>query len=307
MTAQRFEYFFDLPPELREQILSHLCLFPTGINVGGGVDGKVVPMPAAPASNASISTAGAHQSTHHTSTSSQSYSLLQVDEDKDENEDDENCAEPPINLFLASPVLYREAGDLYYGRNVFHLNCVLSLSLRRRVPPRQSSALSKLLNDRDTSGARWRIRSAVVYVKRLGGLVQLWLGPVLGKMVLNGALRRVRVDVLAGRSRADPSPVMADFASNPALRALLKLLTDPDMEKAELRVPRRDHARFWCRFHPGGVSEYDDGDVACQMVSGRHLSGHGDEFVPVDIHRLVDVCAGDAAEFKIKRVGVRGS
>jgi hypothetical protein len=45
MAAQLFEYFFDLPPELREQILSHVCVFPTGILVGGGVDGRSVPLP----------------------------------------------------------------------------------------------------------------------------------------------------------------------------------------------------------------------------------------------------------------------
>ncbi|KAK3336758.1 hypothetical protein B0T19DRAFT_410470 [Cercophora scortea] len=35
MPAPRFHYFFDLPAELRELILQHICLFPDGIFVGG--------------------------------------------------------------------------------------------------------------------------------------------------------------------------------------------------------------------------------------------------------------------------------
>ncbi|KAK4129426.1 hypothetical protein N657DRAFT_686753 [Parathielavia appendiculata] len=323
MAVQSFDFFFDLPPELREQILSHICLFPTGINVGGGEGGKTVLMPA-PTRN--TSTAGAHQNTHQTGTSSQLFH--KQEEDAEEDDEEGECASPPVNLFLASPILYREAGDLYYGRNDFHLGVTSSAwgrKQRSRVLNYSSGlpstgtagtgigALTRLLTHPDTTYARRRIRSAILYVKRFGALVLDVLAPALGDMVLNGALRRVRVDVMevpcatAGFKAAlgGGTRLRVDYAENPALRAVLKLLTDPDMERAELRVHRAAHARFWCRLHPGGVSQ--QGDIACQAIS-RHLAGqdrrHEDGFMQVDIHRLVDVCAGDAAEFRIKKVGV---
>jgi hypothetical protein len=140
------------------------------------------------------------------------------------------------------------------------------------------------------------------------------LVPALRDAVLNGALRRVRVDVLeAGVTGAvslgqERRLRALDHGGNPALRALLVLLTDPDMERAELRVPRWLHAPFWCHFHGGMVSEGGD-SAGCAMAGrqGRGWKGGdcGDEFLQVDIHRLVEACAGggDAAEFRIKKAG----
>jgi hypothetical protein len=91
------------------------------------------------------------------------------------------------------------------------------------------------------------------------------------------------------------------------LRALLVLLADPDMERAELRVPRRVHAPFWCRFHEeASDGESEDGTCrgsGCGSMSARLGDNDDDEFLEVDIHKLVQVCAGDAAEFRIKKVG----
>ena len=91
------------------------------------------------------------------------------------------------------------------------------------------------------------------------------------------------------------------------MRALLVVLADPDLEKAELTVTREAHASFWCQFHEEGASEGGGGGAAgCGMShqGGRRKGGHdGGELLQVDIPRLVDVCAGgDAAEFKIKRI-----
>ena len=325
MAPPSFDYFFDLPPELREQILAHVCLFPSGVLVWGGVDGRSVPLSPGPS-------AAAATTRHANDTTPTTTGLLGEGVDEEEEEEEES-ADPPVNLFLASPVLYREAGDIYYGQNVFHFDFASASWGRRQqsrvldqlaaastfastaMPigtgevSRGSSgvgdgigALVRLLTHPDMAGARRRIRSAVVYVKRFGALVLDVLAPALGDMVLNGGLRRLRVDVLEVESRrvlpGGPGRLRTvDYRENPALRALLVLLTDPDMERAELRVPRGAHAWFWCRFHQGGVSE-GEGRMGCEF------SGYRGGFLQVDIHRLVGACIGDAAaaELKIKKV-----
>lgn len=173
-----------------------------------------------------------------------------------------------------------------------------------------TAATMRLLTHPATANARRRVRSVVVRVRRLGALLLDVLVPALRDMVLNGSLKRARVDVLeagagGGRRVALGEQVRLralDHQGNPALRALLVLLADPDMERAELRVPKRLHARFWCRFHEGGVSDGMSTSLSCAMAG--EPDGDGDEYLQVDIHRLVETCAGDAAEFRIKRVGL---
>ncbi|KAK4039860.1 hypothetical protein C8A01DRAFT_46755 [Parachaetomium inaequale] len=301
MPTGTFEYFFDLPPELREQILAHICVFPTGIWVGGGDDGETsVPLPRSSSPGATIFTQQPTTTTRHADS---------------EDEEDEH-ADPPVNLFLASPVLYRAAGDLYYGRNVFHLDFSSHAwgrkqkSLVAAADGGSGGALWRLVTHPDTARARRRMRSVVVYVRRLGELVAGVLAPALGDMVLNGGLKRVRVDLLELGVRGRGGMGTGDYAGNPALRALLVLLTDPNLEGAGLRVLREQHAWFWCRFHRGGgvpssSSPQDGGRVegggGCVMT--RRNGGLRGGFVEVDIPRLVAVCAGDSAEFNIKKVG----
>ena len=308
MAPQTFEYFFDLPPELREQVLCHVCLFPYGILVKlarGAV--RALPGPSA----------GGVAPRHHGG-----------GDGEDDDDEAEELAEPPVNLFLASPVLYREAAAIYYGRNVFHLdleafkwgrkqrNRVLELastgastgatagsgSGSGRKGGRELGAALQLLADPNAAGARRRIRSVVVNVRRFGAMVQYVLVPVLEAMVLDGGLRKLRVHV------PEPGRGYSTDGYNLALRALLVVLTDPDLEKAELTVAREAHASFWCRFHEEGASEGGgDGTAGCGMSrgqGGRGNAGHdGGELLQVDIPRLVDVCAdGDAAEFRIKRI-----
>ncbi|KAH6853585.1 hypothetical protein B0I37DRAFT_409742 [Chaetomium sp. MPI-CAGE-AT-0009] len=307
----KFEYFFDLPPELRELILSHICVFPAGILVGGGAHGRL--------------------------------------------------RRPPTNLFLASPILYREAGDLYYARNTFHLSFLAPSSSGRKrtrhrhqhqhqhttTSDRATAALMRLLTHPDTAGARRRVRSAVVAVRRIGAQLQDVVVPALEGMVLHGVLRHVRVDVVGGppplRNRAVAAGrgpgwmARDDLDGNPALRALLVLLADPGLEGARLRVLGVRHAWFWCRFHEqpprgGEAGPPPPPGAACAMLGGgseslplsvslslppsataaagggaaareRGEGGWGDGFLEVDIGRLVNVvCAGDAAEFNIKVV-----
>jgi hypothetical protein len=324
MAPQTFEYFFDLPPELREQILEYICVFPSGILVGGGVDGGSVCL--RPARSA----AGQQQQQHDT---------MYDGDDDDGNQNDTNQnqqqqpADPPINLFLASPILYRDAGDLYYTRNVFHLDVAavawgrrgqysaaydpaaagsspspsMSPAAAGRGHPRGVAAQMRLLTHPVAAPARRRIRRAVVQVRRLGGLVTDAVAPALGDMVVNGALRGLSVDVVELDVESEVVLLSGavlqrlkgvDYSGNPALRALLVLLADPDMERAVWRVPRGVHAWFWCRFHEGGVS--GGGGRGCAMSRARG------GLLEVDIHKLVDACAGDSADFRIIRVEEQG-
>ena len=306
MAFQTFEYFFDLPPELREQVLLHVCYFPSGILVKLA-RGAVRPLPAQSAGGA------AHRDDD-------------AGDGDDEDGDGGELAEPPVNLFLASSVLYREAAAIYYGRNVFHLdleafkwgrkqrNRVLELASTGASAGsgsgrgsgskggRELGAALQLLADPNAAGARRRIRSVVVNVRRFGAMVQYVLVPVLEAMVLDGGLRKLRVHV------PEPGRGYSTEKGNLALRALLVVLTNPDLEKAELTVTREAHASFWCQFHEEGASERGGGGAAgCDMSrdqGGRRNGRHdGGECLQVDISRLVAVCAdGNAAEFRIKRI-----
>jgi hypothetical protein len=330
MAPQTFEYFFDLPPELRGQILEYICVFPSGILVGGGVDGGSVCL--RPARSA----AGQQQQQHDTIYDGDDNTDGDENNAEAENPQQQQPADPPINLFLASPILYRDAGDLYYTRNVFHLDVAavawgrrgqysaaydpaaagsspspsMSPAAAGRGHPRGVAAQMRLLTHPDTAPARRRIRCAVVQVRRLGGLVTDAVAPALGDMVVNGALRGLSVDVVEyDVKKSEARGVLlsgavlqrlkgVDYSGNPALRALLVLLADPDMERAVLRVPRGVHAWFWCRFHEGGVS--GGGGRGCAMSRARG------GLLEVDIHKLVDACAGDSADFRIIRVEEQG-
>ncbi|KAH6650911.1 hypothetical protein F5144DRAFT_66918 [Chaetomium tenue] len=306
--TQTFKCFFDLPVELREQILSYICIFPTDILVGSGPGGRCVArIPAA----ADVTQHGDQDQRHDYD-----------DEAKKEDPVDYDYADPPTNLFLASPLLYREAGDLYYTRNTFLFPFILPSSCspgrrrtRHRSPhrPRHQQfgvdALLRLLTHPDTTNARRRIRAAVVVVRDVGTQLQNVIVPALTDMVLSGALRRLCVDVMESAPPSGPllsfkdgpggelvysfGDGVGDGGTNPALRALLALLADPGLSEQEqgggvkLRVLRGWHEPFWCQFHEQtspssssaaaavGSGEADGerggaaGAVSCAMLGGR--------------------------------------
>ncbi|KXX80152.1 hypothetical protein MMYC01_204129 [Madurella mycetomatis] len=337
MVTRRFEYFFDLPPEIREHILSYICLFPGGVLVGGGVGGANVPAAGAAADlGASPKHAGG-------ALTSRDEGHDDADDDDDDDERDQVVANPPLDLFLASPFFYREAGDLYYGRNAFHLdfgglssssstttavNSSAAWGRRRNMRRWQQwqrdeqdnesgrrsgdtsrkrkwggSVVMRLLTDADAAGARGRIRSVVCYIARFGALTMGHVVPALTSMVLGGELKRVRVDVRegakGGRQQALRGMVNRglDLTGNPALKSLLVLLTDPDIERGQLRVSRRFHTQFWCQFHceAGCVTSRSN-------TSDEEDGGHGGDFLEVDIYKLVQTL-GQGVEFRIKKVG----
>lgn len=340
MTPAKFERFFDLPGELREHILSHVCVFPTGVWVGGGADGKNVALPPGAIADFHRGSGTTRNATIVTRAQTTNLGGYGVDastiggEGGDAAEGrEEEYADPPVNLFLTSPVLYREAGDLYYGRNVFYLDFASSgWSKRQRreitkklrasrggaalhsgdedVANMMADVRAKLLGHPDTMASRRRIRSVVLDLRRLASSAFVVSG--LQDMVLNGALERIRVNILEAGvpsgSQHLPSQTRGrwlqtvDYAENPALRALLVLLTDPNLERAELGVPAWQHAWFWCSFHEGvGPGCAVSGTASAQ--SGQRDATVGGGFFEVQIPRLVNSCVGDSAEFRIKKVG----
>jgi hypothetical protein len=161
-----------------------------------------------------------------------------------------------------------------------------------KVMDRGVGQMLRLLTSVAAENARWRIRSVVLYVRRFGGIVLDVMVPTMAVMVMKGGLRRVRVDMVDGKTNKTTAVVErkdVDLSKNRALRGLLVLLTDPDLQKAELRVPKGVHSQFWCQFHRGGGAE------GCAVEDD-------DDFLEVDIHGVVQACVGDAAEFNIVKV-----
>ncbi|KAK3694863.1 hypothetical protein B0T22DRAFT_84837 [Podospora appendiculata] len=280
MPGLRFHYFFDLPAELRELILQHICLFPDGILVGGN--------------------------SHN------------------------DAAGPPLDLFLASSRLMREASDIYYGQNTFHFDC------RRSRLSQLSAALvdpdTGLLDSLAARPARRRIRAVVVYVRRLGALLGNVVIPALRNMVLDGGLRALDVRVeqklfchsvglVFSRTaeRFSPGSLVrggGNVAAAPPIgmpfRMLLGLLADPYLDSTHVRLLREHrglaavcpyHAGDWCKRDlrqqrwrrlvqpPGECASYQE-----------ELEGWSC-WVDVDVKGLLEVYRGDEPEFRILSVG----
>src|SRR5262245_33778502 len=115
----------SLPPELREQILQHICVFPGGIDVGCLQDD--IPH---------------HHHYHHRHYQQQQRhpryhdlnrpaadeeeKSVEGDQDSETNNPSTPCLAPfapPLPLFLTCTQLYAEASSLFYTQNVFHLSC----------------------------------------------------------------------------------------------------------------------------------------------------------------------------------------
>ncbi|KAK0630033.1 hypothetical protein B0T17DRAFT_527344 [Bombardia bombarda] len=274
-----FAYFFDLPPELREQILQHLCLFPNGVFIG----------------------------THRIPTSPISGPGRRV-----------RAAAPPVNMFLASPVLYHEAGRIYYGQNTFSLDC--RPSRLTRLHDLLARAETGLLTSAGARVSRHRMRSVVVYICRLGSLLQDCIIPALADMVLSGALKRVdfRLEESVGMPMvmtASHLPTSASTTSNEPgfvsapFQALLRLLVDPDMEDTHLRVAARSHPQFWGQYYmhcqSDGLGRQRKKQQQQQQQSLAFHDGDVEaaDWVEVDVNKLLERYGGSAAEFRITRVG----
>jgi hypothetical protein len=115
----KFHCFFDLPSELRLQVLAYLCHSPNGYAVG--------PSPE-----------------------------ISPDGEVDSADEDIPPVEAPMNLFLSSSQLYREASSVFYETNTFHI----TLSPKRKHCAALLEGPTGLLSpSSDALTTRRRIRS----------------------------------------------------------------------------------------------------------------------------------------------------
>lgn len=185
----KFEYFFDLPPEIREQIIQHVCVRPEGIHVcfDPSLSGDRRP------GNHSLASSNNRPSGSRPSSNTQINNREEGEgeEEEDEEEEDEDAIYLPLSLLLASSQLHREASAAYYGQNVFHLHTTGGKF--RSLPSPLFDPETGLLASEAALPARRRVRRAVVYVRRLGGQFERLVAPALADMVLRGALRGLDV------------------------------------------------------------------------------------------------------------------
>lgn len=229
MVNRKFGYFFELPGELREQILAHVIVKPTGVHVG---ERHCFP-----------GATGLHG-------------------DTESGEEDDGVGWP-VNYFLVSQTFYREASSLFFGENTFHLYAGVRRSMlydplsEQGVlsPPRQQFSRQQGLANCESAApylySRRRVKRVVLYIQRLGGSLVDVIAPCLQDMVLTGELRHLDVRVYhLEQQGADKRESL--WTSAPA-SILVRLLRDPDLETARLRAylplrfPRRLGAMAgWC-------------------------------------------------------------
>ncbi|TDZ66072.1 hypothetical protein CTRI78_v003210 [Colletotrichum trifolii] len=262
MATRIFDKFFDLPLEIREQIISYLCLTP-------------LPVQVAPTATSEIPF--------------------------------------PHDLFLSHPLLYTAASTVFYEQNRFVLNLRGPRAALERAICGGSANEPPcwlLANPR----ARRRVRHLELSPGRLGNVFQNHISPAVADMILNGALRHLRLvlyptstdKVVFGSSSSSSSSNNSGsevgaqlrraamtrhddaFAQSRPFKALMRLLADPYLETAELLVDPI-HRDFWCEFHEG---------VAC--CKGRPKGPW--QLIPIDWRKLV-AGLGQDPELNIVRVG----
>lgn len=242
METPRFDRFFELPGELREQILAHLLVEPAGI----------------------------HKGERHCFPDTDTESM--EDDDDSDSGDDYGCEDDnsdnkrrvgwPVNYFLVSQTFYKEASSLFFGENTFYLYAGVrrstlfdALSKQGILAPQQQSSRRKGLAGRGGEAhylrSRRRVRHLVLYIQRLGGSLAGLIAPCLQDMVLSGDLRHLDIRVYhLEHQGAEKRGAL--WTSEPAT-ALLRLLRDPDLEVARLRAyfPAKSSGRLramngWC-------------------------------------------------------------
>lgn len=135
----RFDYFFDLPGELRKQILGYLLVKPGGVIIGEpgewsqsiahelGQPRKLRPRKPAEDSSSSSSSSTSFDDDDDDDLSSISSDDYDYDDDDDDDYDDtpgrrrKRKSRWPINYFLVSQTFHREATAVYFRENTFYL------------------------------------------------------------------------------------------------------------------------------------------------------------------------------------------
>lgn len=182
-----FHRFFDLPPELRAQILSHLL--------------------------------PAHQTLPLSSPTSH----------------------PPLPLLLAHPLIHLPTAHAFFALNTF-ASTPESLALLPRA-------------------ALLRLRNLTVSLPRLREALVRAVTPLLSDALLNGSLRRLRIELREGGISL-PNGAGAELPAG-LCAELAGVLADPYLEGAELWVGGV-HRAGWCEFHPG---------TECWVQGGRGRRG----------------------------------
>ncbi|XXH05672.1 hypothetical protein Hte_012107 [Hypoxylon texense] len=227
--------FFDLPPELRCAILTHLLV--------------------------SDSTVMLHSATLFGPPLSELAGILDV--------------------FLVSAQMYQEASAVFYAENGFILN-----AQSHRLPGHLTGPGGFL--SEEGQHARRRVRRLTVFLTRVGGEFERVLGPALSDMVLNGSLRDLSLYLgpPSWRARANRS-ADPDMVQRPPFQALLRLLSDPYLEKVEF-LAWRVHMTVFCPFHqkkrPSTKTDHESVDD-----EGFAVLRAGPDWVELDWRALVEV------------------
>ncbi|KAI4865027.1 hypothetical protein F4820DRAFT_313406 [Hypoxylon rubiginosum] len=185
-----------------------------------------------------------------------------------------------LNIFLVNAQMYREASAIFYSENGFILN-----AQSHRLPVHLTSQGGFL--SEEGQNARRRVRKLTVHLIRIGGEFERVLGPALTDMVLKGSLRdlTLRLGPPSWRTRATRS-VDPDMVHRPPFQALLRLLSDPYLEKVEF-VGWRVHMSVFCPFHqrkhPSTKTDHESVDD-----QGLAVLRNGPDWVELDWRALVE-------------------
>lgn len=276
-----FDYFFDLPGELREQILGLLLVKKGGIILAA-----------------------------HRSSLAKGLDDVSSEESDYDGYDDTSEDSPtwPLNYFLVSQVFNREATAIYFSENNFHI----SATGRKYSPhpllddPRATYAIGQrlhqhglgpppppgeaLLNTPEWERSRRRIRKVVLDVQRPRGSLSVDVFDPLLDMILAGGLKVLEVRIVWFATRGER---VLDSAP---MRSLYRVLSDPDLDIARLRVPADRHEGFWCDFHGGG------GGAGCGRARLKD-EGLGSGWFDIDIGAVVKAHGGEEEQMRIFEVG----
>lgn len=272
-----FEFFFDLPSELREQILGYLLIRPEAIQIRP---------------DAELTEPASWSADHQT---------LSWSSDSDE----EDGAPWPLNYFLVCQTFKREATAMFFRENIFHVlskgtkvqlhHPIYSRGDRARpnllLPPKEPrSGDALLLNPAWTPSVR-RIRNVIIHIQRLrGSLEQAVFQPLLD-MILAGGLKNLEIRV-GFRVRSDSM-----FSALP-MRCMYRVLTDPDLLVARLCIPAEHHESAWCAFHQDG----GEGREKCAFFQGM-MEGPRTCWLDVDVAALIRKYGDVDDQFRIVKVG----
>ncbi|EHK25237.1 uncharacterized protein TRIVIDRAFT_32515 [Trichoderma virens Gv29-8] len=217
----------------------------------------------------------------------------------------------PVPIFLIHPSIYVIAHPIFYGPgNTFLLD--LTGTHASHVRHFIDDAAEDLPDDVDRSGrqqaqrqlllrqtggrflllsqeARRRVRKLEIRIDRLRGWLWEYLGPFLQDMAVSGELGDLTLVVDDGTgSKERPQSTSRAFLrqrkrvfDKPPLEGLVRLLADPGIREARLRVKGR-HDRAWCEFHQGNE---------CNPLSFLRPGndGNGDDAAKKEAEKVIDI------------------